>query len=351
METPIFTGSWGKCHIQGIAVDEEKGFIYYSFTTKLIKATLEGRIVGSVDGLMGHLGCIDFNRQDGRVYGSLEYKNDAIGKGILSALGSGAQLADAFYIAIFDVDRIDRLDMDAERDGIMTSVYLREVVEDYNGFGRNRAGEQVPHRYGCSGIDGTAFGPMFGAQDGKQYLFVAYGIYGDITRSDNDHQILLCYDTADWSRYEQPLSQFSMHRSGPMKPTVKLFIYTGNTTYGVQNLEYDAYRGVYWMAVYRGKKPEFPNFSLFAADAAVAPIKAPLKGLNEEGMLLFLKPEGKYHEQSGTYGWNFKFGTTGLYAAGDGRYLISEEHRSRSGQCSMIYQYVWKESFPFVLDD
>ena len=108
MKQPIYTGSWGKCHIQGITVDLKKGFIYYSFTTKLIKATLSGEIVGSVDGLMGHLGCIDFNEEDGRVYGSLEYKNDSIGKGILRALGSGEQLEDAFYIAIFDVDKIDR---------------------------------------------------------------------------------------------------------------------------------------------------------------------------------------------------------------------------------------------------
>ena len=61
MKNPIFTGLWGNCHIQGIAVDKNNGFIYYSFTTKLIKATLDGEIVGTVDGLMGHLGCIAFN--------------------------------------------------------------------------------------------------------------------------------------------------------------------------------------------------------------------------------------------------------------------------------------------------
>lgn len=59
----------GKCHIQVIAVDEKKGYIYYSFTTKLIKATLDGKILGTLDGLAGHLGCIAFKENDGCVYG------------------------------------------------------------------------------------------------------------------------------------------------------------------------------------------------------------------------------------------------------------------------------------------
>ena len=71
MKLPIFTGAWGNCHIQGIAVDLKKGYIYYSFTTKLIKATLDGEVVGSLDGLVGHLGCLAFTEADGCVYGSL----------------------------------------------------------------------------------------------------------------------------------------------------------------------------------------------------------------------------------------------------------------------------------------
>ena len=37
---------------------------------------MDGTIIGCVDGLLGHLGCIAYNRNDGRIYGSLEYKND-----------------------------------------------------------------------------------------------------------------------------------------------------------------------------------------------------------------------------------------------------------------------------------
>ena len=72
-ELPRFidSGFWNTGHCQGIAVDLEKGFVYYSFTTMLIKTDLQGRLVGTVSGLLGHLGCIDFCEGDGRVYGSL----------------------------------------------------------------------------------------------------------------------------------------------------------------------------------------------------------------------------------------------------------------------------------------
>ena len=214
MKQPIYTGTWGKCHIQGIAVDEERGFIYYSFTTKLIKATLDGEIIGSVDGLVGHLGCIAYNKRDGRVYGSLEYKNDGIGKGILNALGDTSEYEDAFYIARFDVDKIDRLGMRAEECDVMKCIYLSEVVFDYMGEGKNKDGSVAKHRYGCSGIDGTTFAPLPAkSTDDGMYLYVSYGIYSDLGREDNDNQVILCYDVSDWDLYAEPLNQKKMQRS------------------------------------------------------------------------------------------------------------------------------------------
>ena len=32
----LYSGKWGKCHCQGIAVDPVKRFIYYSFTKNLL---------------------------------------------------------------------------------------------------------------------------------------------------------------------------------------------------------------------------------------------------------------------------------------------------------------------------
>ena len=348
MKSPIFTGAWGNCHIQGIAVDEKNGYIYYSFTTKLIKATIDGRFVGSVDGLVGHLGCIAFNEDDGCVYGSLEYKNDIIGKGILDSIGSSSAFPDAFYAVRFDVAKIDREGISAENSDIMTAVYLKEPTDDYKGTGTDKNGNTVPHKYGCSGIDGLTFGPLPGENKGK-YLYVAYGVYSDIQRNDNDHQILLCYDVSALNFSK--LDQKNMHRNGPSSPLHKYFVYTGNTRYGVQNLEYDKFTNSFLMAVYKGQKDEFPNYSLFAVDAAIRSENRCIPQLKENAEILSLKKSGKYDEKSGIYGWNFPYGSTGLYSYGDGNWLISHNRTSPEGQCSDIYHYSWNGTDPFVQTD
>ena len=160
----IRSGEQGPFHVQGIAVDLERGYIYFSFTTKLLKMDFEGNLIGSVDGMTGHLGCLTMNPADGRVYGSLEYKDDAIGKGIRRTLDAGQVAPEdekdrtGFYVAIFDVDRITRPDMDAEKDRVMTTVYIKEAVDDYFATAEN-GGRTVEHRFGCSGIDGVTFAP------------------------------------------------------------------------------------------------------------------------------------------------------------------------------------------------
>ena len=126
MELPssIFSGYHGSCHCQGIAVDPVKGYIYYSYTMILVKARLDdGTIIGWAGGLFGHLGCIDFNDENGKVYASLEYKHDSIGKSIMNRTGAVLAEEDSFYVAIFDVDKIDRPEMDAETDGVSDKIF------------------------------------------------------------------------------------------------------------------------------------------------------------------------------------------------------------------------------------
>lgn len=324
----IFSGSWAGGHCQGIAVDTKHECIYYSFTTMLVKTDLQGNLIGSVTGLLGHLGCIDFCDRDGRLYGSLEYKNDSIGKGILKNAGSDAKLEDGFYIAIFEVERIDRPGMDACTDGVMTAVFLPQVLDDY------RSG-----KYGCSGIDGTTFGPIPGDSSGKEYLFVAYGIYGDTSRDDNDYQVLLCYDTENWRVLEKPLAQNAMHRSGPAKPDHLFYVYTGNTTYGVQNLEYDAATGHYLMAVYPGKKEHFPNYPMYIIDGSKAPVQT------AAGETLTLLSNGT---DESTPGWTFPHGSTGLYSFGDGQFYVSEHGRSEEGHYTHVKLYRWNGTDPLT---
>ena len=160
----VSSGYYPEGHVQGIAIDEAGGYIYFSFTTILLKTDLAGNPVGSVCNIVGHLGCITFDPDRRRVYGSLELKHDAIGRGIVSRTGRELAEEDAFYCVSFDCDAITTMNMDAEvTDGegrsVMTALYLPDVVRDYSET------DEVSgklHRYGCSGIDGTAYGPVFG---------------------------------------------------------------------------------------------------------------------------------------------------------------------------------------------
>ena len=345
----ISCGPFKAGHIQGFTVDKQHQWVYYSYTTMLVKTDLQGNVIGTVKGLLGHLGCLAFNKADGRVYGSLEYKDDSIGKGILKMEKVDKQFENAFYIAIFDGEKITQMDMDAEKDGIMKTVYLPTVLADYLAE-VDVNGKPFAHRLACSGIDGVSFGPKFGKVNGKYYLTVAYGVYSDLQRTDNDYQVLQQYDISKWSAYEHPLSQNNLHRNGPQKPNGQYFVYTGNTNYGVQNLEYDEDLKGWWMAVYTGKKPLFPNYSLFLADGSRC-VKENLKGIPymKKGKVVPLKRQGKRDELTGIYGWHFPLGSTGICALGEGFYYFSDNFSNKDGQGSVLrlFKYVGNEDVPF----
>jgi hypothetical protein len=336
----VYGGAWPTSHVQGVAIDTRNGYMYWSFTQMLVKTDLDGNVVGTVEGLTGHLGDLDLNAKGGRVYGSLEYKAE-----------------EAFYIAIFDVEKIDRMGMDAESDGVMTAVHLDEVVEDFtadmdgNGVFDGDTANTPDHRYGSSGIDGVAFGPAFGKKDGKDTLKVAYGVYSNTTRQDNDHQVILEYDVTRWRDYERPLTQAEPHRSGPASYDGKYFVYTGNTNFGVQNLEYDAHTGNWMMAVYKGRKTQFPNYSFFIVDGSQKPEQGIIRGqaTPETGDLLSLLPAGLYHPASGTFGWEFH-GNYGLLSLDNGYFYVAEGRAVDDGgvakQAGEVYLYRWTGAAP-----
>jgi len=345
----VFSGVWNTGHCQGIAVDEKNQWVYYSFTTALVKTDLQGNLLGTVTGLLGHLGCIALNPADGKVYGSLEYKNDAIGKGILNHLGSKQTIEDAFFIVSFQGEKITREGMDAARDGVMKAVYLKEVVGDYLADVTLEDGRTAAHRYGCSGIDGVTFGPVPGSKkDSRWDLWVAYGIYGDVQRPDNDYQVLLRYDISHWDEYAAPLVQENMHHQGPEAPDGKYFLFTGNTTYGVQNLEYDPFTGHYLLAVYRGQKDGYPNAPMYVMDGGRAPQKEVLKGLGgEEGDVLYLAEMGQPHP-SGVYSFPYDKGQTGLCALGDGEYYVSYDENLKDGWSAELKLCRWDGERPLA---
>lgn len=344
-------GTWTSGHVQGIAVDVKGGYVYYSFTNLLAKYDFEGRLIGTLVGWTGHLGDLDFNPADGKVYGSLEYKKDQ-----------------AFYVAVIDVARLDRVGVEASQSELFRTVYLPEVAKDYatdmDGDGKfdGDVGATRDHRYGCSGIDGVSFGPAFGLTEGKRYLTVAYGIYGNTERTDNDHQVLLQYDVTDWARYARPLTEAAPHHEGPAAPRAKVFVRTGNTTYGVQNLSYDETLGRWFLGVYRGKKQTFPNYALFAVDARERPARADLVGVPaqdgkgwEKGEVLALADDGLKDPATGVRGWNQK-ADVGFQPIGGGLFYLAANASADGRQTADLTLMRWtgdpeKPFAPATADD
>ncbi|MGY0505617.1 hypothetical protein [Luteimonas sp. e5] len=339
------TGGWPTGHVQGIAVDVEGGYIYYSFTNLLAKYDFSGRLVGTLVGWRGHLGDIAFNAADGRIYGSLEYKR-----------------ANAFYAAVLDVSRLDRVGMVNQRSGILRTVHLAEVASDYaqdmDGDGKfdGDTADTPDHRYGTSGIDGVSFGPAFGKSEGKQLFTVGYGIYRNTARSDNDHQVILQYDVSVWDSLLQPLDEDALHRSGPDSPHGKYFVRTGNTTYGVQNLAWDQSMKRWFLGVYAGRKEGFPNYTLFAIDAMQAPTMADLVGVPgadgtgwEQGLLLQLADDGLEDPATGIRGWHQK-ADVGFQPMGRGLFYIATDVGGHGWQGARLTLHRWTgdPEAPFV---
>ncbi len=329
----ISLGAWTSPagHLQGMVCDDENNYLYGSFTDRLVKVDMRtGQVVASVTGLLAggiygggaHLGDLAFYR--GKVYGSLEYK-----------------AAEKFYVAVFDVDKMTEMDMDYKTSGVMTTLYMDEVVRDYCadlGAGEhNNAADSMGHRFGCSGIDGITFGPMPGDASGKTYMLLAYGVYGNTKRRDNDYQVLLAFDPDTFAPL--PFDQNAPHTVAPAL-AAKLFAYTGNTTYGVQNLEYDRDTGDYWLIVYEGKKNGFPNHPVYLIDGSKAPEEKPLSlGDDAEyagmtGLCLTLREVGTYHQKSGVWSIAQMPGVadTGFVSLGGGLFYVALSGKTGDSQ-------------------
>ena len=299
-----------KLHIQGLALDKKEKCLYCSFTSAFFKCDLEGNVIGSVTGINGHLGAMTYEPKSKKVYASLEIKDDEIGRGVSDALGAERheKAASRFYVAEIDVRKIDRLEVPFEE--AMTLHPIEEVAKDYLDTVEVN-GVTLEHKYGCSGMDGVAIAPGFGAKGKEKFLYVAYGVYGDTTRVDNDYNILLCFRMDDLA-----------------KPVHKYFVKTGNTRYGVQNMTYDADRERLYLAVYKGSKSQYPNYSLFSLDIHQKPFMGKLENVPYE--------ENEVEQVSVTEGSFFKWGSTGLYSFGDGRWYISKNGKKDGCQFSDV---------------
>ena len=131
-------------------------------------------------------------------------------------------------------------------------------------------------------------------------LLVAYGIYSELERNDNDYQVLLSYAPEVLKNYEAVLTADNIHASGPAFCENKYFVYTGNTNFGIQNLEYDSYTGDIFASVYTGKKPQFPNYDMFVIKGRQTPELKELTGYRGEQGFYFSENHDtkQYHESN-----------------------------------------------------
>ena len=332
----------GNHHVQGIAYDPDASRMYFSFTDRFLVSDLQGRVLGSLEHIQGHLGAMVFDKDSRKVFASLECKDDVIGKG-LSDFAKGRSM---FYIAIIDVDKVTSVGMDSEDNDAFKIVCVKEATKDYHLKGFGPDGQEYEHFYGCSGIDGVTIAPKLGRKGGKEYLYVAYGIYGDTSRSDNDSQVLLRYDLRELEKYSGKVRFGEFYAEGPSKPLDKYFVYTGNTNWGVQNMTYDKESGKMFLFVYKGSKEQFTNYDVFSFNVANRPARKGLIGVHYDRSRH--KVIGSWENPvTGTF---FKYGSTGVSPLGDGRFYFSQNGKSKEtgSQFCRAKVYRW-DGHGFVL--
>lgn len=207
-------------HMQGFSKGD--GFMYWSFTDSIVKTTMNGTVKCQAEIHGGHLGDIDY--YDGRVYGS--YLGNALpGHAWEDWTGFKIYVFDANDLRVIDIINLDICD------------YYKSITctpEDTRGF---------------QGIDGVAIAPD--PKTGEIRLFVACALY---TGEKYANQIILQF-TLD-GKYE-----------------TEYHIPTGNTVYGIQNLDYDAENKEFWFTTYGPSQPYQPKELLYCISSDLSEIK------------------------------------------------------------------------------
>ena len=207
-------------HMQGFSKGE--GFMYWSFTDSIVKTTMNGTVKCQAEIHGGHLGDIDY--YDGRVYGS--YLGNALpGHAWEDWTGFKIYVFDADDLRVINIINLDICD------------YYKSITctpEDTRGF---------------QGIDGVTIAPD--PKTGEMRLFVACALY---TGEKYANQIILQF-TLD-GKYE-----------------TEYHIPTGNTVYGIQNLDYDAENKEFWFTTYGPSQPYQPKELLHCISYDLSEIK------------------------------------------------------------------------------
>ena len=355
-------------HVQGVATNLFGDIFYYSFTDRLVVQKSNGEFVGSVVGIPGHMGDLAYNPEDGRVYVSymmittsdMEHQTEA------------RELKNA-YVLIFDVEKIERMNMSPE--GIVTCVYVGEKIQELantpgHDYGTKYDDLNLGGKYGIvNGIGNLAIGPAFGEDDGKKYvtcvlsqpanaLRSASGVFA-YDREDNDYFVIVQFDISDWKHYEVPYSQLES-AYGPKDFDKIYFYYAGQHDYGVQVITYDAYQNMYILTTYSLKNSslqgatQFPNYSVYYLDAGKSDT-GNLIGNGEEVGQIVTEKFGKLDDETGIRGWLVWY-DVGLISLGDGYYYRAENYTEDSAACRLVLcafneAAASDDSVPVIVDD
>ncbi len=198
-------------HMQGFTTDGE--YMYWSFTDSLVKTNKNNTVISQVHIHSGHLGDIDY--YNGSIYATL------IGD---SLAGNPWGVWTSFFVYVFDAETL----------ALQKTIRLDPCYKMYDSPSVNG---------GFNGVDGIV---VLDGEDGKPTMWLACALFSD---EKYDKQMLL---------------NFSL---GGKLQGIKYFN-TGNTTFGIQNLDYEADTGYFWISTYSAEKPYQAKETLYCLDAA-----------------------------------------------------------------------------------
>jgi hypothetical protein len=205
-------------HLQGFSSDSGK-YMYWSFTDSLVKTDMKGTALAEVPIDSGHLGDIDF--YDGVIYASF------LGQAL-----PGHDWDDWTSFCVY---------MFAAEDLKLINILKLEECEKYFSVKGSKDDKR-----GFCGIDGITVGR-------------------DVATGERKLQIA-CGMLSDKSYTKQVILQYSLDGNFKYKYEKEYHIETGNTVFGIQNLDYDEETGRYWFTTYDAEKEYQAYNTLYCVD-------------------------------------------------------------------------------------
>jgi RNA polymerase sigma factor (sigma-70 family) len=201
------------------------------------------------------------------------------------------------------------------------------------------------HRYDCSGIDGVSSARR-SATDGKRYLTVAYGVYGNTKRTDNDHQVLLQYDITDWGRYASPLTEAAPHHNGPATPRASTSCAPATRATACRTWPMTRPSSAGSWASTRARSRPSPTTCCSPSRRAPSPCWATCRraGSRRQGLgageLMALADDGLKDAATGVRGWNQK-ADVGFQPVGHGLFYVSANAKIEGKQTADLTLMRW----------